>query len=281
MKSTIPLAGEAMAAKPTDDFHALVISASHAQATFNAALSEDESAEITGALNDALNAIRETDLVATTYEGAIGALRAASAEIVEFGGSDLVKSLLRGALGYFSVCEAEHPWTRVRRLSRQLSAELENCDDGQWYVNIMPPGEAFRHGFGSSETGAPVDRVNRFAWELAEALNDYQGGRFKACVYPSNQAGYSVLFVPTKAAPKEHRTKKMSAIYDIVSQVRGQFKEPDNQIYDVLYELASWFAAAAKLVDPTITNASYFRDGDHLDQFSGVSFERKDGGRVD
>lgn len=38
----------------------------------------------------------------------------------------------------------------------------------------------------------PVDRVNRLAWELAEALNDYGDGRWLAEVYPSRSREWAV-----------------------------------------------------------------------------------------
>lgn len=45
----------------------------------------------------------------------------------------------------------------------------------------------------------PVDRVNRIAWELADALNTYADGRFHAEIYPSLPHDYPVIMVHTKA----------------------------------------------------------------------------------
>ena len=39
-----------------------------------------------------------------------------------------------------------------------------------------------------------MDRANRLAWELADALNTYAGGRFYSVVYPSARDAYAVNF---------------------------------------------------------------------------------------
>lgn len=104
----------------------------------------------------------------------------------------------------------EHPWSAARRLSKELSAVLAEYDGGNWFAHVMPPAPMSLNGFGaypmSQQNEAPVDRVNRLAWELAEALNDYAGGRFQARIYPSDQAGYAVMFAHTAACEREGRS---------------------------------------------------------------------------
>ena len=39
-----------------------------------------------------------------------------------------------------------------------------------------------------------MDRANRLAWDLADALNTYADGRFYSVVYPSARDGYAVNF---------------------------------------------------------------------------------------
>lgn len=43
----------------------------------------------------------------------------------------------------------------------------------------------------------PIERANRLAWELAEALNDYAGGSMVAMVKPTRHEEWAVSFVPT------------------------------------------------------------------------------------
>ncbi|KAA0686001.1 hypothetical protein DTW90_34510 [Neorhizobium sp. P12A] len=76
------------------------------------------------------------------------------------------------------------------------------------------------------------------------------------------------------------RAPKLTAANDVAAQVRNQFVNPDEDIQAQLHELAQKFGNAARLIDPTITKAWCFRDGDGLDRVSGVFFERGDGQRV-
>ncbi|MCD2183307.1 hypothetical protein [Rhizobium sp. GN54] len=103
----------------------------------------------------------------------------------------------------------EHPWETVRRLTKALSTALGTCNDGRWFAQVMPPEPMVVSGaaaYPMDPDEAPVDRVNRLAWELAEALNDYQGGRFQARIYPSDQAGYAVMLSQTAAYEREVRS---------------------------------------------------------------------------
>lgn len=101
----------------------------------------------------------------------------------------------------------EHPWEAARRLTKELSEVLKRCDDGRWFANIMPGTEHDWLGFGAypmsnTPNETIVDRVNGLAWELSEALNHYCDGRFQARIYPSEQAGYAVMFTVTNAAER-------------------------------------------------------------------------------
>lgn len=110
-----------------------------------------------------------------------------------------------------TLVENEHPWATVRRLTTALSAALYACNDGKWFAQVMPS-EPMKVSYYAGayplnpEAEVPSDRVARLAWELAEALNEHDGGRFHARVYPSKQAGYAVMFAKTAAAEREERT---------------------------------------------------------------------------
>lgn len=112
-----------MTPRVSDEFHALVINFHRATANFNATPKADENAEANTAFNDAIKAVETTELVATTYEGAIAALRAARSEIDDFSSSELVKPLVRGALAFFENLEdvtgdtATHAMNMVSGLS--------------------------------------------------------------------------------------------------------------------------------------------------------------------
>lgn len=99
--------------------------------------------------------------------------------------------------------ELEHPWVKARRLLTELSETLQECDEGRWFAHVVPPAPMAFNGFGSlpmgrQEDNLPIDRINSLAWALSEALNDYQGGQYQAKIYPSKQAGHSVMFAKTK-----------------------------------------------------------------------------------
>lgn len=100
--------------------------------------------------------------------------------------------------------EYEHPWQTVLRLTKALSTALGSCNDGKWFAQVTPPQAMVVSGAAALDE-APVDRVNRLAWELAEALNDYQGGRFEARVYPSDRAGYAVMLSQVVPCEREVR----------------------------------------------------------------------------
>lgn len=102
---------------------------------------------------------------------------------------------------------AEHPWEAARQHAKALSDTLSLCNDGDWYAHVFPSNRQYRICFAVTPDAdqveeSPLDVVNRLAWELAHALNDYMDGRFQARIYPSDQAGYAVMFTVTNAAER-------------------------------------------------------------------------------
>lgn len=99
---------------------------------------------------------------------------------------------------------AEHPWLKARRLGKELSATLHECDTGEWYAHVLPAGQFPEVGFGRLPAGLPkdelpVDQINRLAWELSEALNRWNGGGYQAMVLPAERGGNTVMFTNIKA----------------------------------------------------------------------------------
>ncbi len=43
--------------------------------------------------------------------------------------------------------EQEEPWTKARRLSKELSEALAECGEGRWYAMVMPKGHTHPSGF--------------------------------------------------------------------------------------------------------------------------------------
>ncbi|MCW0983515.1 hypothetical protein OK142_22050 [Agrobacterium sp. BT-220-3] len=92
----------------------------------------------------------------------------------------------------------EHPWTKARRLMKELSDTLGDCSGGKWSAYVMPPVPPVFNGFAAYPMGQkpdeiPVDHVERLSWELSEALSRYQNGAFQAVVLPSSSAGHTVM----------------------------------------------------------------------------------------
>lgn len=95
---------------------------------------------------------------------------------------------------------SEHPWEAARRHAKNLSAALTDCNGGSWYAHVFPSDRAYSVCFAAKpvaekEAEMPIDRVNRLASELSQALDEYADGRFSARVYPSERAGTSVMFM--------------------------------------------------------------------------------------
>lgn len=92
----------------------------------------------------------------------------------------------------------EHPWVKARRLMKELSDTLADCDDAKWSAHVMPPIPPSFNGFASfpmreNLDELPVDHVERLSWELSDALSRYQNGQFQAVVLPSVSAGHTVM----------------------------------------------------------------------------------------
>jgi len=107
---------------------------------------------------------------------------------------------------FFAEPTTENPWAATRRLMRELSTSLANCDAGSWAAHVLPAGGEKnelqmralpRNGEGEPEIA--LDRVERLSWELSEALNDYAGATFQAMVLPSSIGGYTVMFTNISA----------------------------------------------------------------------------------
>jgi hypothetical protein len=90
------------------------------------------------------------------------------------------------------------PIEQIRRLQKELSAQLATHADGRWFAMTMPEGEPYPQRLGvwplsTAGDELPIDKVTRLAWELSSALSEYQGGRFQAQVLPSCIGGNTVM----------------------------------------------------------------------------------------
>jgi hypothetical protein len=100
--------------------------------------------------------------------------------------------------------QGEHPWLKARRLGRELSETLAECNGGRWVAHIMPGGQQYAVGFAAIEEGEhPAQTVERLSAALAVALNGYRGGRFHVRVYPEHEGGYGFYFASTAAPDRE------------------------------------------------------------------------------
>jgi len=67
-----------------------------------------------------------------------------------------------------------------------------------------------------------ADRVERLSYELADAMNEYAGGKFHAVVYPSERAELPVSF--QKIAKKDHKQEMrecLSRLDQLLSEETG------------------------------------------------------------
>ena len=99
---------------------------------------------------------------------------------------------------------SEHPWEAARRLSKELSATMSLCNAGDWYAHVFPADRPYCIAFAAkpdagAEVELPVDRINRLAWELSAALDEWQGASFQAMVLPASKGGHTVMFTNIKA----------------------------------------------------------------------------------
>nr|WP_314089364.1 hypothetical protein [uncultured Shinella sp.] len=99
---------------------------------------------------------------------------------------------------------SEHPWEAARRLSKELSATMSLCNEGDWYAHVFPADRPYCIAFAakpdvSADEELPVDRINRLSWELSAALDEWKGGSFQAMILPASQGGHTVMFTNIKA----------------------------------------------------------------------------------
>ena len=92
----------------------------------------------------------------------------------------------------------ENPWMAFRRLSREMSAVLDDCDGGRWSAVVEPAAtdrfEQRKRRPHPDDAESAIDRVERLAGKLSHALSDYAGATFQALVMPSSVAGAAVMF---------------------------------------------------------------------------------------
>ena len=141
---------------------------------------------------------------ATSMAAAIEALRVSQANANGCQGTPAADRMIEVAMGYFATVDNEDPWLKSRRLMKELSVALQECSDGLYAAHMMPIGgdrfERFLKRLPSDDDPeTAVDRVDRLASELSDALSQWAGGTYQAMVQPSNLAGHSVFFV--KAGP--------------------------------------------------------------------------------
>lgn len=94
----------------------------------------------------------------------------------------------------------------------------------------------------------PIDKANRLAWELADTLNTYLGGRFYAEVYPSLPHDYPVGFISIKAR-EEAKTvisRELAGIIETVEQCASRITET------CLYDEDEPFLAACDAQDEAV-----------------------------
>lgn len=204
MPNAIPAAGEAMPEVTLEAMIERYLAAKEAMDAGKAPQGSTEEAEF----HAALEALQETDAKPSTLDGAMQALRLAASEVHAFDGPEMVPNLLDGVLAILETSKTEHPWTKARRLMKELSATLADCDSAKWSAHVMPPIPPSFNGFASfpmreTRDELPVDHVERLSWELSEALSRYQNGAYTAVVLPSVSAGHTVMF--TKLAAFDRR----------------------------------------------------------------------------
>lgn len=102
--------------------------------------------------------------------------------------------------GFENEAIAEEPHMKARRLSKDLSATLTECHDGDWYACIFPASNEFTtamaDGSRVKDAETPHDRCLRLSAELATALDDWRDGsetKFYANVYRAS-SGRGVMF---------------------------------------------------------------------------------------
>ena len=175
-----------MSTRASDDFHALIIAFDEANAAFNAADMAHENHELVSDLDHAIKAIETTKLVATTYAGAIAALRTAASDLDNFANSELVEPLVKGALAYFEKAEAasgpavEHAMNMVSGLSLaginkdiQWLAIYDAINMAEQTMSaICNRAACIDDGIGMTAAGEYIDAIVDFlAWERTRVVN--------------------------------------------------------------------------------------------------------------
>lgn len=132
----------------------------------------------------------------------------------------------------------EHPWEKARRLSKELSEVMAECDDGTCFAHVMPAGRPMSRGFGAFPMGVneeySVDKVNRLGWELAQALNSYADGKMHAQIFPSEKYGFAINFVVTELQDRR-KFRQDNDLYKMTDEerVHWHIREALNAMRDV------------------------------------------------
>ncbi|MBN9031644.1 MAG: hypothetical protein J0I23_17745 [Rhizobiales bacterium] len=200
----VPAAGEAMP-KTDDPFLETITAYREAKIAFEAAPDEASTEEIVAATYGPLqDALYNWQGGAHSRKGAIEALKLMTEEDVFQ--DTMGDAMQRVALEYLENLDAQDARIASRALMRELSEVLSGYDDGGCAVHILPmEGERYqrfvrflpRPDEGDAEMA--IDRVERLAAELSDALSQWAGGSYQAMVQPSNLAGHSVFFVKAGA----------------------------------------------------------------------------------
>lgn len=144
MPKTIPAAGEAMPEKLEDliaRHNAALKAANICEGTLEGTPQEAE-------LHAAVNAFYDSTAKLTSFEGVMDALRMAEKENRDFHGSIVSETLVKGALDFLEEREAEAPWTKAKRLGKELSVILKELGDTE-FAFIRPSSNQFAVCFGA------------------------------------------------------------------------------------------------------------------------------------
>lgn len=199
MPNTTPATGEALPKTETLLETIQAYRAAFADFTANAPADDDAaySAYADKTYVPLLRKLDGWDEPASTFEEAVEALKTVN-EAGGFYHCDAGERMISAALTFFEAQMSEHPWTKARRLMKERSATLADCDSAKWSAYVMPPVPPVFNGFtaypmGQKPDELPIDHVERLSWELSEALSRYQNGAFQAVVLPSVSAGHTVM----------------------------------------------------------------------------------------
>lgn len=87
--------------------------------------------------------------------------------------------------------ELEHPWVKVRRLARELSETLAECDGGACYAEVFPTGgKHMPFVFGSIDAlpsmMLPLERAKHHVEQTRLAMEEHSGVKWRKDVDPSH-----------------------------------------------------------------------------------------------